>query len=152
MSKTISLVTGANKGIGLETVKQLAALGHHVLLAARDPGKAAEAASTLGGSVEPLALDVTDDASIAAAVATSLQNGTLRLAIDATGFLHDARFAPEKSLRELDAEHLAHAVAINATGPALLMKHLLPHLPHSCHDSQQAQRLWRLSEFFRSWV
>jgi hypothetical protein len=35
---------------------------------------------------------------------------------------------------------------------SLMDEHLLPHLPHSCHDSQQAQRLWRLSEFFRSWV
>ena len=88
---TISLVTGANKGIGLETAKQLAALGHHVILAARDPAKAAEAAHTLGGRVEPLALDVTDDASIAAAVtAVQQKHGRLDVLVNNAGVLLDA--------------------------------------------------------------
>ena len=46
--------------------------------------------------------------------------------MDATGFLHDARFQPEKSFRQLDPAHLTQSFAINATGPALLMKHFLP--------------------------
>ena len=70
------------------------------------------------------ALDVLDEASIVAA-AESCGDG-LRLVIDATGFLHDAQFQPEKSLRQLDPAHLARSFAINATGPALLMKHFLP--------------------------
>jgi len=67
----IALVTGANKGIGLETARQLARSGGvHVLLAARDPAKGAAAARLLqseGLDVEALALDVTDAAGIAAA-------------------------------------------------------------------------------------
>ena len=55
--------------------------------------------------------------------------GAIRLAIDATGFLHDEAQMPEKSLRELDACRLARSFALNAIGPALLMKHLLPALP-----------------------
>jgi len=71
MSK-IALVTGANKGIGFETVRQLARSGGvHVLLAARDPAKGSEATRKLqaeGLDVETLTLDVTDAAGIGAAV------------------------------------------------------------------------------------
>ncbi|MEA3109290.1 MAG: hypothetical protein QOI88_3895 [Gammaproteobacteria bacterium] len=71
MSK-IALITGANKGIGFETARQLAASGGvHVVLAARDRAKGVDAALKLqaeGLEVEALTLDVTDAASIAAAV------------------------------------------------------------------------------------
>jgi len=53
----------------------------------------------------------------------------LRLAIDATGFLHGDGMMPEKSWRQLDPEHMLHAFTVNAVGPALLMKHFLPLLP-----------------------
>jgi len=68
----IALITGANKGIGLETARQLAASGGvHVVLAARDRAKGVEAALKLqaeGLDVAALTLDVTNAASIAAAV------------------------------------------------------------------------------------
>ena len=57
----ISLVTGANRGIGLEVCRQLAALGHTVLLTARSPDAATAAADGLGPTVHPLRLDVTSD-------------------------------------------------------------------------------------------
>jgi NAD(P)-dependent dehydrogenase (short-subunit alcohol dehydrogenase family) len=70
MSK-IALITGANKGIGFETARQLAKSGGvHVLLAARDRAKGVDAALKLQGEgldVEALTLDVADAASIAAA-------------------------------------------------------------------------------------
>jgi NAD(P)-dependent dehydrogenase (short-subunit alcohol dehydrogenase family) len=76
------------------------------------------------------ALDLADESSIAAAAqAVKQKNADLRLVIDATGFLHDGAFQPEKSWRELDPAHFAKAFAVNATGPALLMKHFLPLLP-----------------------
>jgi NAD(P)-dependent dehydrogenase (short-subunit alcohol dehydrogenase family) len=62
---TIALVTGANKGIGREIVTQLAARGLTVLLAGRNPELVEPAAAELG--VRPVILDVTDDASVAAA-------------------------------------------------------------------------------------
>jgi NAD(P)-dependent dehydrogenase (short-subunit alcohol dehydrogenase family) len=49
--------------------------------------------------------------------------------IDATGFLHDENQSPEKTWRQLDAAWLARSFALNAIGPALLMKHVLPLLP-----------------------
>ena len=63
---TTTLVTGANTGIGLETARQLAAAGHIVYLGARDEGRGRAAAAELG--VRFLLLDVTDDASVTAAL------------------------------------------------------------------------------------
>ena len=77
----------------------------------------------LGRATKP-PLDLLDEDSIAAAAASC--GPDLTLVIDATGFLHDAEFQPEKSLRQLDPVHLARSFALNATGPALLMKHFLP--------------------------
>jgi NAD(P)-dependent dehydrogenase (short-subunit alcohol dehydrogenase family) len=71
-TKKIALVTGATRGIGLETARQLAQGGAHVLLGGRDRTKAAAAAETLrkqGLEVDPVALDVGDNASIATAAA-----------------------------------------------------------------------------------
>ena len=59
--------------------------------------------------------------------------GTPRLVIDATGFLHDEDIEPEKSWRQLSPEHMAKAFAVNAIGPALLMKHFLPLMPRRDH-------------------
>ncbi|GAA5011060.1 SDR family oxidoreductase [Actinopolymorpha pittospori] len=70
---TIALVTGANKGIGREIARQLAALGMTVLLSARDERRGAQAAAELraeGGEVIPLVLDVTDMVSVGAAAKT----------------------------------------------------------------------------------
>ena len=79
----------------------------------------------LGRTTTP-ALDLKDETSIAAAAEAA---GTeLELVLDATGFLHGAGWTPEKRLAQVDAGHLAHAFAINAIGPALLMKHFLPRL------------------------
>ncbi|MEU6195532.1 SDR family NAD(P)-dependent oxidoreductase [Streptomyces sp. NPDC047061] len=64
---TITFITGANKGLGRETARRLAALGHTVLVGARDPERGAAAADTLGARF--VRIDVTDDASVAAAAA-----------------------------------------------------------------------------------
>ncbi|RFF29809.1 SDR family NAD(P)-dependent oxidoreductase [Wenzhouxiangella sediminis] len=75
-------------------------------------------------------LDVTDEDSIrAAAEWVDREAGEVRLVIDATGFLHNDEFGPEKTWSQLDPDHLAKAFAVNASGPALLMKHFLPLLP-----------------------
>jgi NAD(P)-dependent dehydrogenase (short-subunit alcohol dehydrogenase family) len=59
----VVLVTGANRGLGLETCRQMSALGCRVILTARDPKAAREAAGRL--KVDGLRLDVTDPESIA---------------------------------------------------------------------------------------
>lgn len=72
------------------------------------------------------ALDLLAEASIAAAA--EFCGSDLDLVLDATGFLHGDGFTPERSWRQLDPAHLAHAFAVNAIGPALVMKHFLPRL------------------------
>jgi NAD(P)-dependent dehydrogenase (short-subunit alcohol dehydrogenase family) len=65
--KPVALVTGANQGIGLQIAKDLAAHGFTVLVGSRDLGRGEEAARTVDGDARALQLDVTDQASIAAA-------------------------------------------------------------------------------------
>src|SRR5580692_2827874 len=63
---TVTLVTGANKGLGYETARQLIGRGHTVYLGARQVELGHAAATALGGQFVPL--DVTDDASVEAAL------------------------------------------------------------------------------------
>ncbi len=74
-------------------------------------------------------LDLTDEASIAAAAAYVAKGPAPTLVIVATGLLHDGEHGPEKALRELDPVWLARVHAVNAIGPALVAKHFLPITP-----------------------
>lgn len=65
MTMRIAVITGASKGLGLETARQLSAQGHHVILTGRDRAALARAASGLENA-EGRVLDVNDDASVAA--------------------------------------------------------------------------------------
>ncbi len=65
--KPVALVTGANQGIGLQIAKDLAAKSFTVLVGSRDFARGEEAAKTIDGDARALQLDVTDQASIAAA-------------------------------------------------------------------------------------
>ena len=89
----IALVTGATRGIGFETVRQLAASGVHTLLAGRDRAKAVDAALKLqaeGLPVEAIELDVTDAASLSAAAdAVAQKHGKLDILVNNAGIMVD---------------------------------------------------------------
>lgn len=68
-------------------------------------------------------IDLEDESSIEAAAKTAGERGPVDLLFDATGVLHDDGIFPEKALRFIDGDAMARVFAINATGPALLLKH-----------------------------
>ena len=108
-----ALVVGTTGGIGAALAAALRARGVAATgLSRRDDG-----------------LDLADEASIAAAVAAL--DAPPRLVLVATGLLHADGIAPEKSLAALDPARLARSFAVNAIGPALLAKHLLPRMPRA---------------------
>ena len=72
------------------------------------------------------ALELGDEAGIAAAAAHVAQSGPLHLVLCATGALHVDGRAPEKRLAEIDPATMARAFAINTIGPAMLIKHFHP--------------------------
>jgi NAD(P)-dependent dehydrogenase (short-subunit alcohol dehydrogenase family) len=114
----VAVVFGAGGGIGgalLDAVRAAQRFEHVV---------------AFGRSTSP-SIDLLDEASLERAAAFAADIGEPRLVIDATGFLHDDQQGPEKSWRQLDAVALARSFALNAIGPALIMKHVLPRLPRS---------------------
>jgi NAD(P)-dependent dehydrogenase (short-subunit alcohol dehydrogenase family) len=115
----VAVVVGAGGGIGSALAAQLGAAGCF------------NAVVPLGRNTDPT-VDLCDEPTIASAAQWLAGLGLpLRLMINAAGFLHGEGFTPEKSLQQMDAAHLARSFAVNAIGPALLMKHFLPLMPRS---------------------
>jgi NAD(P)-dependent dehydrogenase (short-subunit alcohol dehydrogenase family) len=129
-----ALVTGANRGIGREVARQLAARGYRVLLSARDGAQAqdaaAEVAESTGGMVTPLTLDVSDPASIArAAEQVSADPGRLDVLVNNAGVGLDFGVAGV----EPDFEKIQKTLETNFFGAYRLSIALLPLLRASKH-------------------
>ena len=125
---TITLVTGGNRGIGLAVCRQLAGLGHVVLLTARSAGAAAAAARAAGA--EPLPLDVADPASIAvAARQVGERHGRLDVLVNNAAIDYDTW------QRAIDADLavVREAAETNLYGPWLMVQEFLPLLRASGH-------------------
>jgi len=130
-----ALVVGANRGIGLAFVEALAQSSRvrHIWAGCRRPDQA-EALQGLAQAddrIHPLPVDVTDEGVLAAAAARIADAGCpLNLVINCAGVLHAPDgMAPERRLREVRADWLARAFAVNATGPILLARHVEDLLP-----------------------
>jgi NAD(P)-dependent dehydrogenase (short-subunit alcohol dehydrogenase family) len=94
-AKKVALITGANKGIGLETAKQLGQLGVTIVLGSRSLAngeKAAVELRRLGVDARPIQLDVVSDADrVAAAKYIESEFGHLDILINNAGVMLDAR-------------------------------------------------------------
>jgi NAD(P)-dependent dehydrogenase (short-subunit alcohol dehydrogenase family) len=127
----IALVTGANRGIGRETARQLAAKGLTVILSARDEAKGRAAATELsaeGGDVRPLVLDVSDSQSVDAAVARmSAEPGQLDVLVNNAGIGSDFGVAGS----DPDFGAIQRALDTNFFGAYRLTVGLLPLLRES---------------------
>lgn len=122
----IALVTGANRGIGLEVTRQLAKQGITVILGARDFEKGKAAAETLiteGLQVIPKKLDVTDQNSIDQ-LATELKGefGRLDILVNNAGILYDTW----QSASNASLETVQEALATNTLGPWRMCQAFLP--------------------------
>ena len=98
--KPVALVTGANQGIGLQIARELAANGFTVLVGSRNLERGEEAAKNIGADARALQLDVTDQASIAAAAERiRIELGRLDLLVNNAAISHAGK--PGRSLAEM---------------------------------------------------
>ena len=112
MNKSTAVVLGAGGGIGGALCEELSKNWGYEELVAYSRSQ----------------LDLEDEESIQKS-ASKLKEHSVRLVVNATGLLHSKDQKPEKSLRELNKTSLTKSFAINAIGPALVLKHFVPLLP-----------------------
>jgi len=122
---TTTLITGANKGLGHEAARRLVDAGQDVWVAARDATAGQAAAEQLGARF--VQLDVTDDASVAAAVQTIRDAGTgLDVLVNNAGIS-----GAHKGVAETGPEDLAEVYATNVLGLVRVTRAFLPLLEES---------------------
>ena len=119
---TRALVVGGSGGLGAAFVSLLTTDSrfNHVTAWSRS------AVSVGGDKTCTRPIDLRDEATIAVA---SQELGAVDVVLIATGLLHDNDMKPEKTWRSLEPATMMRAFEINAIGPALIAKHVLPLLP-----------------------
>jgi NAD(P)-dependent dehydrogenase (short-subunit alcohol dehydrogenase family) len=118
---TTTLITGANRGLGFEVARRLAVAGHRIWIGARDHARGQQAADAVGARF--VQLDVTDDATVAAAVETV---GALDVLVNNAG-ISGGRLSPS----EATAEHMRTVYETNVFGPVRVLHAFIPLLEKS---------------------
>lgn len=125
----IALVSGANRGIGLEVVRQLSRAGLMAVLGSRDLSKGQAAAETLkseGLDAAVVALDVTSAASISAAVAETVRLfGRLDVLVNNAGIMIDGPGTGQATF-DVPASVVRETFETNTIGPLLLTQAVIP--------------------------
>ncbi|NUO44310.1 MAG: SDR family oxidoreductase [Streptomyces sp.] len=126
---TTTLITGANKGLGFETARRLVAAGHTVYVGARDEERGRRAAEQLGARF--VRVDVTDDASVAAAAKTVEAEGGLDVLINNAGI--EVRGADNSipSAADTTADEMRTVFETNVFGVVRVLHAFLPLLQKS---------------------
>ena len=137
-----SIVTGANRGLGLEFTRRLLDRGDHVLAACREPGHATTLNALAGehpGRLHVLPLDVAEArsrAAFAGELPLVLEGRRIDLLLNNAGVLHSGeRFG------SLDEAQLGHSFRVNAAGPLLLTQALAPLLAEGARVVNLSSRL-----------
>jgi NAD(P)-dependent dehydrogenase (short-subunit alcohol dehydrogenase family) len=121
----VSLVTGANKGIGLETVGRLVGAGHRVYLTARDAEPGRLAAEKVGARF--VQLDVTSDDSVGhAAGIVEHEEGHLDVLVNNAGIT-----GPLHGVHDYQGDDMAEVLLTNVAGYVRVIHAFLPLLEHS---------------------
>jgi len=127
---TTILITGANKGLGLEAARQLVATGHKVWLGSRDAERGQRAAEEVGGTA--VQLDVTDDRSVAAAAETVAAAGGLDVLVNNAGIQAEINAeGVTAGAADLTAEMMRTTLDTNVVGAVRVLHAFLPLLRQS---------------------
>ncbi len=128
--KRVALVTGANRGMGLEIVRQLSRLGLIAVLAARDLEKGKVAAATLAAEefdVPVVALDVTDADSIRAAVAEVRGLfGRIDVLVNNAAILKEGLLPEDTSVLDVSGDLVNQTFLTNTVGPLRMIQATVP--------------------------
>ncbi|MHA1573065.1 MAG: SDR family oxidoreductase [Alphaproteobacteria bacterium] len=128
--KRVALVTGANRGMGIEIVRQLSRLGLIAVLAARDLEKGKVAAATLaaeGFDVPVVALDVTDADSIRAAVAEVRGLfGRIDVLVNNAAILKEGLLPEDTSVLDVSGDLVNQTFLTNTVGPLRMIQATVP--------------------------
>ncbi len=126
---TTTLITGANKGLGFETARQLIAAGHVVYLGSRDEQRGNEAAERIGARA--IQLDVTDELSVTEAAKIIERDGGLDVLINNAGIAPEWSDAGVTGAADLTAELMRDTFETNAFGTVRVLHAFLPLLQQS---------------------